>query len=119
MPTLIGVNTALLSRTTNTPSVSLRVCPGGGSAFCQTKGHRVGVEGYNLQQQLTYDDFKRLAGDASLTDAQRIGFPDAYRAGFEAAIVEDIIAKTPPMNDRGGVVIDIGCGASDVPQLLA
>ena len=69
--------------------------------------------------KLTYDDFKRLAGDASLTDAQRIGFPDAYRAGFEAAIVEDIIAKTPPMNDRGGVVIDIGCGASDVPKLLA
>jgi iron complex outermembrane receptor protein len=31
-------------------------CPGG-SAFCQTKGHRVSVEGYNLQQQLTYDSF--------------------------------------------------------------
>lgn len=69
--------------------------------------------------KLTYDDFKRLAGDASLSDAQRIGFPDAYRAGFEAAIVDDIIARTPTLNDRGGVVIDIGCGASDVPKLLA
>ncbi len=29
----------------------------GGSAFCQSKGHRVDVEGYNLQQTLTYDAF--------------------------------------------------------------
>jgi 2-polyprenyl-3-methyl-5-hydroxy-6-metoxy-1,4-benzoquinol methylase len=69
--------------------------------------------------KLTYDDFKRLATDESLSPYQRIGFPDAYRAGYEPAIVQDIIAKVPPLNEKGGVVIDIGCGCTDVPRLLA
>jgi iron complex outermembrane receptor protein len=48
----------------------------GGSAFCQTKGHRVDVEGYNLQQQLTYDDFnlKLITAYRHITEI----LPDTY-----------------------------------------
>ncbi|MCC6338287.1 MAG: class I SAM-dependent methyltransferase [Myxococcales bacterium] len=69
--------------------------------------------------KLTYEDFKRLAADDSLTPYQRIGFPDSYREGFEPAIVADMIAKVPPLQAQGGVMIDIGCGCSDLPRLLA
>lgn len=68
--------------------------------------------------RLSYDDFKRLAGDTSLSPSQRIGFPDAYREGFERQILEDVIAKNPPLSTTGGLVVDIGCGCTDVPRLL-
>ncbi len=67
---------------------------------------------------LTYDDFRRLAGDASLSPWQRIGFPDSYRQGHEGAIVDDIVAKLEPMKDQGTLVVDLGCGCSEVPGLL-
>jgi hypothetical protein len=69
--------------------------------------------------KLNYDDFKRLAADESLSPYQRIGFPDSYREGFEPAIVQDIIAKMPPLQEQAGVVVDIGCGCTDMPRLLA
>ncbi|MBI1181220.1 MAG: TonB-dependent receptor plug domain-containing protein [Alphaproteobacteria bacterium] len=48
----------------------------GGGAFCQTKGHRVSVEGYNLQQTLTYDDvaFKLITAYRHMTEI----LPDTY-----------------------------------------
>ncbi|MBI1181219.1 MAG: TonB-dependent receptor [Alphaproteobacteria bacterium] len=51
-------------------------CPGGGSAFCQTKGHRVGVEMYNLQQTLTLDSvtFKLITAYRHMTEI----LPDTY-----------------------------------------
>jgi iron complex outermembrane receptor protein len=50
-------------------------CPGG-SAFCQTKGHRVNVEGYNLQQTLDLEDvtFKLITAYRHMTEI----LPDTY-----------------------------------------
>jgi hypothetical protein len=41
---------------------------------------------------LTFEDFRRMATDDSLTASERVGFPDEYREGAEQAIFEDIVA---------------------------
>jgi hypothetical protein len=68
---------------------------------------------------LTYEDFQRLAGDAGLTPYEKIGFPNDYRAEHEAAIFADVRAKLPTLDDEGGLLVDIGCGCSELPALLA
>jgi SAM-dependent methyltransferase len=69
--------------------------------------------------ELTYDDFRRLAADPSLSPAEKIGFPGDYRAGHEAAIFADIRARLPVLDDDGGLLVDIGCGCTELPALLA
>lgn len=65
-----------------------------------------------------YDDFRRLAQDSSLSKYERIGFPDNYRAGHEAAIYADILGKLPHLDADGRLVLDIGPGCSDLPAML-
>jgi SAM-dependent methyltransferase len=67
---------------------------------------------------LTFDDFRRLATDATLSPYEKIGFPDGYRRGYEPAIFADIAAKLPPLERRDQVVLDIGPGCSDLPGLI-
>jgi hypothetical protein len=67
---------------------------------------------------LSFDAFRQLAGDGSLTPNERIGFPDEYRAGFEAAILADIRAKLPALDEDRKVVVDIGPGCAGLPLLL-
>ena len=67
---------------------------------------------------LTFDDFRRMAGDDALSAHERIGFPDAYREGRERLILDDIVAKLPALGDRGSVVVDIGPGCAGLPMLL-
>jgi SAM-dependent methyltransferase len=69
--------------------------------------------------ELTFDDFRRLATDTSLSPYERIGFPDEYRAGHERAIFDDIAAKLPPLaGRREQVVLDIGPGCSELPAMV-
>jgi cyclopropane fatty-acyl-phospholipid synthase-like methyltransferase len=69
--------------------------------------------------ELTFDDFRRLAADKTLSPYEKIGFPDAYREGHEPAIFADIEAKLPPLaTSRGRVVLDIGPGCSELPVML-
>ena len=69
--------------------------------------------------ELTFDDFRRLATDASLSPYEKIGFPDAYREGHEPAIFADIEAKLPPLRERREqVVLDIGPGCSELPTMV-
>lgn len=68
---------------------------------------------------LDYDSFRALAQNPHLSPHERIGFPSAYREGFEEAILADIIAKLPMLTSGTGLnVIDIGPGCSQLPRLL-
>ena len=67
---------------------------------------------------LTFEAFRALAQDDTLTEHERVGFPDAYRAGAEAAILADIRAKLPALAGTGTTVLDIGPGCAGLPRLL-
>jgi hypothetical protein len=68
---------------------------------------------------LDYEGFRALATDPRLTDQEKIGFPDAYREGFEDAIWADITGKLPMLAQaEGQVVIDIGPGCANLPKRL-
>jgi 2-polyprenyl-3-methyl-5-hydroxy-6-metoxy-1,4-benzoquinol methylase len=68
---------------------------------------------------LTFAGFRELAAAQGLSRHERVGFPDSYREGYEAAIYRDIQAKLTNLAKRGQTVLDIGCGCSDLPLLLA
>lgn len=68
--------------------------------------------------ELSYDEFRRLASDKSLTPNERIGFPDAYRTGFDALIFNDILQKLTRLQGSSARVLDIGPGCSALPRLL-
>lgn len=59
-----------------------------------------------------------MAGDASLSCYERIGFPDSYRSGKEAAIFSDIKEKLRGLSGQGKVVLDIGPGCSELPRMV-
>jgi 2-polyprenyl-3-methyl-5-hydroxy-6-metoxy-1,4-benzoquinol methylase len=70
-------------------------------------------------RDLTFDGFRELATADGLSRYERIGFPDSYRDGYEAAIFRDVRSKLTNLGRRGQTVFDIGCGCSDLPLLLA
>jgi hypothetical protein len=75
------------------------------------------------EQKTSYDvegfeAFRVRAMDKSLSSSEKIGFPDAYRQGKAAIILEDIISKLSPLRQRGKKVLDVGAGCSDLPIAL-
>lgn len=76
------------------------------------------TEDYKKFADLSFEDFRRMAGDDSLSRYERIGFPDSYREGKEEAIFEDITSKLPALAGRGKVVLDVGPGCSGLPLML-
>jgi hypothetical protein len=77
------------------------------------------TDDYKKFADLSFDDFRRMAGDDTLSQYERIGFPDSYREGKEEAIFADIAAKLPALSGRGKVVLDVGPGCSGLPFMLA
>ena len=69
-------------------------------------------------EDLSYDDFRRLASDESLSRHEKVGFPNSYREGKEEAIFADITAKLPSLLTPRRVVLDIGPGCSGLPIML-
>jgi hypothetical protein len=72
-------------------------------------------------KNLTFEDFKDLAKDDSLSQYQKIGFPDAYRENKENIIFNDIINKLNFQSANGnneGVLLDIGPGCSELPKMI-
>ena len=67
---------------------------------------------------LSFEDFRLMAKDESLSRYERIGFPNSYREGKEEAIFEDIRAKLPNLDGSGKTVLDIGPGCSELPSML-
>ena len=67
---------------------------------------------------LDYEGFRKQAVENGLSRFERIGFPNSYRKGHEAAIFADIRAKLPALDGDGAVVLDIGTGCSDLPNML-
>jgi SAM-dependent methyltransferase len=78
------------------------------------------AETHNLSRfaDLTFADFRRMALDETLSPHEKVGFPDSYRAGAEEAILADIVAKLPALNERGRRVVDVGPGCSALPRRL-
>ena len=76
------------------------------------------TDDYKKFADLSFDDFRRMAGDDSLSQYERIGFPDSYRAGKEEAIFDDITSKLPALSGRDKVVLDVGPGCSGLPFML-
>jgi hypothetical protein len=69
-------------------------------------------------KNLTYDSFRRMAQDPTLSEYEKIGFPDSYRVGMGEAIFEDIRAKLTRLDGRGLTVVDIGPGCSEPAKLM-
>lgn len=65
-----------------------------------------------------YEEFRRRAGDPKLSPHEKSGFPDLYREGRGGTILNDILAKMPPLCDRRQKVLDIGPGSSSLPMAL-
>jgi cyclopropane fatty-acyl-phospholipid synthase-like methyltransferase len=75
-------------------------------------------EQYQRFADLSYEDFRRMASDPTLSRYEKIGFPDSYRQGREAQILADIRRKLPGLDEQGRIILDVGPGCSDLPQLL-
>jgi hypothetical protein len=73
---------------------------------------------FDKYRRLTYDDFRKLAGDDNLSQYEKIGFPDEYRKGHEEDIFSDIKSKLHCLEETGKVIADIGCGCSDLAHLM-
>ena len=67
---------------------------------------------------LDYERFRELALNPNLSANQRIGFPDAYRSGYENAILADISTKlTTFFAAQDGLVVDIGPGCAALAKM--
>ncbi|RDC64123.1 class I SAM-dependent methyltransferase [Adhaeribacter pallidiroseus] len=71
-------------------------------------------------QNLSFEDFKTLAKDNSLSQYQKIGFLNIYREGKEKNIFQDIILKLALENEakEDKILLDIGPGCSELPLMI-
>lgn len=75
-------------------------------------------ENLSKYDNLTFDDFRRLASDHSLSRHQKVGFPDSYREGKEHQIFEDMRSKVSNLSRRDKLIMEIGPGCSNLPRML-
>jgi len=73
---------------------------------------------YEKFAKLSFEDFKRMALDDSLSRYEKIGFPNAYRRGKEKLIFKDIVAKLPALLGKRKAILEVGPGCSDLPLML-
>lgn len=66
----------------------------------------------------TFEDFRRLAVDPSLSPHEKTGFGDAYRKGKEELIFRDIVGALRNLDGQSKTIIEIGPGCTDLPRLL-
>ena len=63
---------------------------------------------------LTFNDFKNRAKLQDISNNEKIGFPDNYREGYTNPIFNDIKTKLLKINEENKIILDIGCGCSDL-----
>lgn len=68
--------------------------------------------------QLNYESFRVLARRQELSEHERVGFPDSFRAGRVEAILADIVSKLLPQSQPGEIYLDIGPGCSSLAVRL-
>lgn len=69
--------------------------------------------------ELDFERFRSLATNPHLTPHERIGFPSAYREGFEDRIFQDIVGKLPGLDTAiGRLIVDIGPGCANLPRKI-
>jgi len=73
---------------------------------------------YRRFAKVSFDDFRRMAQDDSLSQYEKIGGPDSYLEGKGGLIFQSIVANLPLLNERGKVVLDVGPGCSELPHML-
>ncbi len=67
---------------------------------------------------LTFEDFKHLAQDETLSKYEKIGFPNSYREGKEEYIFKDILSKLKNLHKTNQTIVDIGPGCSGLAFML-
>ena len=73
---------------------------------------------FTMFEDVSYEAFRRRALDPSLSQNEKIGFPDLYRKGKEALIFADIASKLSRLGQHGQVVIDLGAGCGPLALLM-
>ncbi|MFY7789026.1 MAG: hypothetical protein ACOVQA_14260 [Thermoflexibacteraceae bacterium] len=73
---------------------------------------------YKNEKKVGYKDFEHFANNPALTKYEKIGFPNSYREGKDAAIFQDILAKIPLLHKKKIKIVDIGIGCSDLAAFL-
>jgi hypothetical protein len=73
---------------------------------------------YSRFRDLSYDEFRVLAADDSLSPHEKVGFPDSYRADYEESIFRDIVTKLGGLDGRPRTVLDIGAGCSGLARRM-
>jgi hypothetical protein len=69
-------------------------------------------------EDVSYESFRRRALDPSLSQNEKMGFPDVYRRGKEALIFADITSKLSRLGQHGQLVVDIGAGCGPLALLM-
>jgi hypothetical protein len=69
-------------------------------------------------KELTFEDFKKLATDETLTPYEKVGFPIAYREQKENLIFQDICRKLPNLYREDQTILEIGPGCSGPASLM-
>lgn len=69
-------------------------------------------------KNLTYEGFRQLAKDGNLSKYEKIGFPNSYRKNKEKKIFNDICNKVKNINKKNQMILDIGCGCSELPLMI-
>lgn len=68
--------------------------------------------------RLTFEDFKQMAQDNTLSVHEKIGFPNSYRQEYTKEILADILLKVPALSEESKTILDLGCGCDELATAI-
>lgn len=69
-------------------------------------------------KRLTFEDFKEMAKDNTLSIHEKIGFPNSYRQEYTKEILLDILLKIPVLFAENKTILDLGCGCDELATAI-